>query len=268
MAGQISKEQIACDICNLRTIYDVFDRLSLKGKGVCIENLVRKFAEEKMEYRLEKELDENLGSPVYYLWVMGDSGKWEPFSSFDRLKTMDNERGPMYQVRFYDLTKACDFVDMLKQNIGWSERNLKITEKTDRHLAMTTSDLVEGDECWVIEMTAYGPVASKAYWHEHLEGLRSLGLILLTKEEAERDISRRLAREVLLNDTKGFKPDWNNHSQEKTLVYYDSDDKTLKIVQWSVNAFGGIYFANEEDAEASIKTHEKEWKVYLGVMSK
>lgn len=47
MASQISKEQIVRDICNLRTIYDVFDRLSLRGKGVCIENLVRKLAEEK-----------------------------------------------------------------------------------------------------------------------------------------------------------------------------------------------------------------------------
>lgn len=47
MAAQISNEQVAYDLCNLRTIYDVFDRLSPKGKGVCIENLVRKFAKEK-----------------------------------------------------------------------------------------------------------------------------------------------------------------------------------------------------------------------------
>lgn len=46
MGSEISKEQIACDICNLRTIYDVFDRLSHKGKGVCIENLVRRLSEE------------------------------------------------------------------------------------------------------------------------------------------------------------------------------------------------------------------------------
>ena len=47
MSNHLSNEQIACDLCNLRTIYDVFDRLSQKGKGVCIENLVRKFAKEK-----------------------------------------------------------------------------------------------------------------------------------------------------------------------------------------------------------------------------
>lgn len=47
MAGQVNNEQIIQDFCNLRTIYDVFDRLSQKSKGVCIENLVRKFAKEK-----------------------------------------------------------------------------------------------------------------------------------------------------------------------------------------------------------------------------
>lgn len=47
MTDKISDEQMICDFCNLRTIYDVFDRLSQKGKGVCIENLVRKFAKEK-----------------------------------------------------------------------------------------------------------------------------------------------------------------------------------------------------------------------------
>lgn len=47
MGKQISEEQMICDHCNLRTIYDIFDRLSHKGKGVCIENLVRRFAKEK-----------------------------------------------------------------------------------------------------------------------------------------------------------------------------------------------------------------------------
>lgn len=46
MSKQISKEQMIYDRCNLRTIYDVFDRLSHKGKGVCVENLVRKLSEE------------------------------------------------------------------------------------------------------------------------------------------------------------------------------------------------------------------------------
>lgn len=46
MAAKISEEQIIQDRCNLKIIYDVFDNLSKKGKGVCIENLVRKLAKE------------------------------------------------------------------------------------------------------------------------------------------------------------------------------------------------------------------------------
>lgn len=46
MGKQIGEEQMICDRCNLRTIYDIFDKLSHKGKGVCIENLVRKLSEE------------------------------------------------------------------------------------------------------------------------------------------------------------------------------------------------------------------------------
>lgn len=126
-------------------------------------------------------------------------------------------------------------------------------------------DLRDGDECWVIEVSAYGPVASKAHWHEGLGELRSLGLILLTKEDAERDISRRLAREILLNDTKGFKPNWKK-DKTKYEVYYDYEINKLMVEHW----FGScshpdLWFATEEEAEASIETHGKEWKTYLGV---
>lgn len=47
MNKQIGEEQTIRDRCNLRTIYDIFDNLSPKGKGVCIENLVRKITKEE-----------------------------------------------------------------------------------------------------------------------------------------------------------------------------------------------------------------------------
>lgn len=47
MSKQTSEEQAIRDRCNLRTIYDIFDNLSLRGKGVCIENLVRKITKEE-----------------------------------------------------------------------------------------------------------------------------------------------------------------------------------------------------------------------------
>lgn len=131
----------------------------------------------------------------------------------------------------------------------------------------TVWDLQEGDECWVIEMAAYGPVAKKAYWHKRLEGLRSLGLILLMEEEAKKDISRRLAKQVLLRDTKGFKPDWSkgNRKTKKFLVAWDIDPACLIVDYTNVYIENRIHFATREDALASIEMHEKEWKIYLGV---
>lgn len=127
-------------------------------------------------------------------------------------------------------------------------------------------ELKEGDECWVIEMSACGPVASKTYWHNRLEGLRSLGLISLTKNDAESDISRRLAKQILLNDTNGFRRDVYNREQEALFVQYDGFNKRLDHqYEFQMTTGSHIYFGNIEDLRASVKNHKKEWKIYLGV---
>lgn len=136
----------------------------------------------------------------------------------------------------------------------------------------TVWDLKEGDECWARSSheSPFGstPVrADKRTWFGSPldKSLREIGGIFLTEEECKRDIEWQKAKQILLRDTKGFKPDWSDSNQNKTLVYYSSDDKTFRMVPWSVNAFGGIYFGSLEDAEASIEAHEKEWKTYLGL---
>lgn len=134
----------------------------------------------------------------------------------------------------------------------------KIVEKPK-----TVWDLKEGDECLKID-PAWEKGYTNIFYGEYAKNLREVGDLFLTEGEVQKEIARRKAKQILLRDTKGFKPNWNDHSQNKTLVYYDSDDKKLKIIPWSVNAFGSIYFATEEDAEVSIETHEKEWKIYLG----
>lgn len=47
MSQKLTEVEIAQDHCRMETIYDIFDRLSPHGKGVCIENLVRKLTKEK-----------------------------------------------------------------------------------------------------------------------------------------------------------------------------------------------------------------------------
>lgn len=129
----------------------------------------------------------------------------------------------------------------------------------------TVWDLKEGDECYRIMILSNGPTVVHTTWDESLEHVRAMGLISTNQEEAEKELARRKAKQILLQDTKGFKPDWNNGEQMKYCVLYTSYSKQLRVEDHSAHHYGLINFATKEDAEASIKAHEKEWKTYLGV---
>lgn len=92
------------------------------------------------------------------------------------------------------------------------------------------------------------------------------GVAFWTKDEAEKELARRKAYVILKEDTKGFVPNWNNSSEKKYLVGYDWDyNEIIADYCWKTQRAGGLYFATKEDAKASIKAHEKEWKMWLGV---
>lgn len=129
----------------------------------------------------------------------------------------------------------------------------------------TVWDLKEGDECYEIQLSYNGAVAVKRHWSMYLTHERSLGIITLTKDECENKIRYLLAKQILLRDTKGFKPDWSNYRQNKYYVYKPVGFEGLRAINLNSTVEGHIYFATREDAEASIKNHEKEWKTYLGV---
>ena len=100
---------------------------------------------------------------------------------------------------------------------------------------------------------------------EFVQNLKSIGNYFETEEEAKAHLKWLKARAALFEDTKGFKPDWKNFSQLKYYVHYNH--KTSVFWVGSVYYFNAceIYFRAEKDAEDSIKKHEKEWKIYLGV---
>lgn len=86
-----------------------------------------------------------------------------------------------------------------------------------------------------------------------------------TKEEAEKELARRKAYVILKEDTKGFKPDWENPYADEYYVYYAHNRKHFGVDSSFCYQSGLIYFATRADAEASIKAHEKEWRAWLGV---
>lgn len=191
-------------------------------------------------------------------------------------------------MKYYKLLKDLPLFDAGKEGFYLdSDGNMVYSDKNEGHTVIPAGNLVRYPHIltrWFEEIpetskTVWDLKIGDAYyipdwdgqvgfdtWLDRSKDLmrRTLGNCFLTKEEAEKELARRKAKQIILRDMKGFKPDWNDSGQNKTLVYYDSEDKKMKVVLWSINAFGGIYFATKEDAEASIRTHEKEWKIYLG----
>ena len=92
-----------------------------------------------------------------------------------------------------------------------------------------------------------------------------LGLGFKTKEEAIKKAEWLKALTTLQEDTKGFKPDWENGWQEKWYVAYDFEDEVLYTAFTEYLKDGPIHFATEKDAQVSINKHEKEWRIFLGV---
>ena len=94
---------------------------------------------------------------------------------------------------------------------------------------------------------------------EHYE----FGNYFKTEEEAQKASDWLKAFAVLRDDTKGFKPDWENDEQNKWCVLYDHGRGRLRE-DWYVYLQGGvIYFATRDDALESIKAHEREWLTFL-----
>jgi hypothetical protein len=102
------------------------------------------------------------------------------------------------------------------------------------------------------------------YGEHSIKGLKLSGNYFKTREEAEKHLEWLNARTVIIQDTKGFEPDWTNFNQ-KYHVQYDYEDCEFGVWSSSFNKYCEIYFATKEDAENSLETHEKEWKIYLGV---
>ena len=102
--------------------------------------------------------------------------------------------------------------------------------------------------------------------YHSLDGGRCLiGNYFKTREEAQKAVEWLKAFATLRDDTKGFKPDWEYSNQDKWYVYYDHREKELAAnLVWRQQG-EPLHFATEEDAEASIKNHEREWLAFYEV---
>lgn len=129
----------------------------------------------------------------------------------------------------------------------------------------TAWDLEVGDDAWFIDggIKKYTSMDQVDFilFQDKLE----LGDGFATAEEARKELARRKARAIILQDTKGFKPDWGDHNQRKFFVDWSNCNQDFFVERCTYMQTEQTPFATKEDAEASIEAHEKEWKIYLGV---
>lgn len=137
----------------------------------------------------------------------------------------------------------------------------------------TVWDLKEGDECWIrastiSSLTGPSPVLPMLdIWHDdvRMRSLRDIGGIFLTYDDCKKSMERDRCREILIRDTKGFKPNWDGEHYYYE-VAYDYEGKKFyidSIIDLPTHA--DLWFPTEEDAEASAKNHRNEWLTWLGV---
>lgn len=96
-----------------------------------------------------------------------------------------------------------------------------------------------------------------------INNVKSLGLLFGTREEAEKHLAYLKAKEVIRQDAKGFKPDWNDYDESKYYGYWDFKEHKP---DWGISYMSkgaNIYFKRFIDIDKSFREHPKEWKVYL-----
>lgn len=128
----------------------------------------------------------------------------------------------------------------------------------------TAADLRDGDRYYFIQNDGF--VCCSIWDHDETDkGRAEIGNIFLTEEEAVRALARRKAKQILLHDTNGYKPDLKDLQSEKWYAYYSIGDRCIYTLNERSWVEDRIYFASEEEANASIKRHRKEWLTYFGV---
>lgn len=83
------------------------------------------------------------------------------------------------------------------------------------------------------------------------------------EEQAEKYFNYLKAKAIIEQDSKEFKPDWNNPSEKRFFGYYNLIYKKLCYFNAGENMENKIYFKTEEDIKESFKKHFEEWKIYL-----
>jgi len=119
----------------------------------------------------------------------------------------------------------------------------------------------KGDEYFYIDYMDNLEIGN-TYWLDCSmdNDLKNVGDCFRTKEEAEKHITYLKALQVLKGDTKGY--EWKCGDEFYSVAYHPY--RRDLIIECGTASYGEpVKFRTEEDAEESIKLHEKEWRIVL-----
>ena len=122
-----------------------------------------------------------------------------------------------------------------------------------------------GDRYWFISNGYLGVTEIRESGWDIDNARHDIGNYFKTEKEANKAVNWLKAFAVLRDDAKGFKPDWEDSNQDKWYVLYNHSKKELTTSLIWTQQGEALYFATQEDADASIKNHEHEWLTYFGV---
>lgn len=200
-------------------------------------------------YKLLKDLPTFKAGKKFFL--DGSNALWS-------LDGYDEDHEPISKVCAFSAGTLKKFPNILKEWFEEIEEDAKV-ELSGQYIP------AEGKKFWGMVITRIFGVEPQEIDGYYAEEAARHGLSFKTKEECQKFIDWLKAYQILRQDAKGFEPAVHDCNQYKWHVYWLIDEQRLEVDVEPNVIEKRIYFATVEDAMASIKAHEKEWKIYLGV---
>lgn len=96
-----------------------------------------------------------------------------------------------------------------------------------------------------------------------IANLKSIGNYFETEAEAKKYLEYLKAKTIIKQDTKGYKPDWNDENDRKYCGFWDITKKEFEYMCINTLQSDSIYFNIADDIVESFEKHPEEWKTYL-----
>lgn len=120
-----------------------------------------------------------------------------------------------------------------------------------------------GEYYYVIDVGHVGYLEDGSYRPNDTLGRVKIGNIFETREKAEEYLAYLKAKEIIKQDTKGFKPNWRDKDEDRFMGCWDFKRKRALFDYGDAFKTPEIYFKSREDISESFKKHPDEWKTYL-----